>query len=517
VTARVDTEGGDVATKSFDLTIDAAPLAITSTDAGSGIAGAPYTLSLTATGGAKPYTWSVIGAMPPGLLQTGPSELGGTLVAGTHDFTIQVEDGAERTATANLTLVVRQTITLTSDPSLEPAVVDQPYSTQLQVNGGEGSYSFSLGGGTPPPGIEVLPDGRIAGTPTTAGSFAFSVAVTGDGGAGELGGLSVRRAAAQTVSFDLSLVVNDVLKITTSALANATISAPYNVILSAAGGGNDNTWVAAPGSLPAGMSLSEGGVLNGAPDESGSFVISFGVTDGFQTDTKNLTLEIISELTVTTTALPAAKVGTPYSASASATGGVPPYTWTRPGGSLPPGITFAAGEFSGTPTEAGTFSFTVRAAAGSQSYTRALSIEVLPGDLAILTSVLPAAEAGVMYSVPIQVSGGSPPYSFSIVGTPAVPVTISSSGVVSGTPDTTGTFELEVRVTDRNSNVVVRTITFPVADSAGLADDKLLNGDPELFVFGVAGGSNPPSQSVRISTPATPADFTVNPPAVGWR
>jgi hypothetical protein len=67
-------------------------------------------------------------------------------------------------------------------------------------------------------------------------------------------------------------------------------------------------------------------------------------------------------VTVTTTSLPNGNVGTPYAASLAASGGQPPYTWSVTVGTLPMGISLSsAGVFSGTPTLAGTSSFTVQA------------------------------------------------------------------------------------------------------------------------------------------------------------
>jgi hypothetical protein len=69
-----------------------------------------------------------------------------------------------------------------------------------------------------------------------------------------------------------------------------------------------------------------------------------------------------SALTITTTDLPGGTVGTAYSATMAATGGVAPYTWAITSGTLPPGILMStSGVFSGTPTKAGTFNFTVQA------------------------------------------------------------------------------------------------------------------------------------------------------------
>jgi hypothetical protein len=66
-------------------------------------------------------------------------------------------------------------------------------------------------------------------------------------------------------------------------------------------------------------------------------------------------------LVVTTNSLPGATVGTPYSATLTASGGLPPYTWSIISGSLPPGLSMdSSGNITGTPTTAGTYNFTAQ-------------------------------------------------------------------------------------------------------------------------------------------------------------
>jgi hypothetical protein len=81
---------------------------------------------------------------------------------------------------------------------------------------------------------------------------------------------------------------------------------------------------------------------------------------------------------VTTSTLPGGTVGTSYSASLAASGGTAPYTWSLSSGTLPNGLTLSSGgALGGTPTAAGTSSFTVRVTdANGQIGTRALSIAV---------------------------------------------------------------------------------------------------------------------------------------------
>jgi len=68
---------------------------------------------------------------------------------------------------------------------------------------------------------------------------------------------------------------------------------------------------------------------------------------------------------ITTTSLPNGTAETTYSATITASGGCTPYSWTVSSGKLPSGITDAASksttslDLSGTPTTAGTYTFSV--------------------------------------------------------------------------------------------------------------------------------------------------------------
>lgn len=94
-------------------------------------------------------------------------------------------------------------------------------------------------------------------------------------------------------------------------------------------------------------------------------------------------------LLIATSSLPSATVGTAYSATLVATGGTAPTTWSVAAGALPAGLALSSsGVLSGTPTVAGTSSFTVQAVdARGQVDTQALTLTVaaktaLPGAFA---------------------------------------------------------------------------------------------------------------------------------------
>jgi len=161
-------------------------------------------------------------------------------------------------------------------------------------------------------------------------------------------------------------------------------------------------------------------------------------------------------LSITSTSMPGGTVGTSYSATLTATGGTSPYTWSLASGSLPAGLTLStAGVISGTPTASGSFSFTVKAtdsasspqsASGSESITVAAAA-VIP--IQLTTSSLPGGTVSTAYSATLTASGGTSPYIWSVVsGSLPAGLSLSSTGVISGAPTTTGTSAFSVQVKD---------------------------------------------------------------------
>lgn len=143
-------------------------------------------------------------------------------------------------------------------------------------------------------------------------------------------------------------------------------------------------------------------------------------------------------LTITTTNLQAAQVGTSYSATLQASGGTPPYKWAVSGGTLPGGLALStAGVLAGTATAAGTFGFTVKVTdSASNSATASLQITIAPAALSITTTGLPSGQVNAPYSATLSATGGATPYNWTLTsGTLPTGLGLNSStGVISGTP-----------------------------------------------------------------------------------
>ena len=155
---------------------------------------------------------------------------------------------------------------------------------------------------------------------------------------------------------------------------------------------------------------------------------------------------------ITTASLPAGSVDAPYSATLVEDGGKASFTWSIAVGALPDGLTLtSAGAISGNPTVANTFNVTLKVVdALGASDQKAFSIEITPkGKLTITTRSLPDGTVDDVYTAPLAATGGQSPYAWmTLVGPLPGGVDLLSTGSLSGTPTTPGTFTMTFRVFD---------------------------------------------------------------------
>jgi hypothetical protein len=162
-------------------------------------------------------------------------------------------------------------------------------------------------------------------------------------------------------------------------------------------------------------------------------------------------------LSVTTTSLSQGQTAVAYSATLSATGGTAPYSWSVKSGALPAGLSLSSGgAISGTPTTAGASSFvaTVTDSKSAAADSGNLSIAISGGQLQITTTTAATGTVGTTYGFQLQAAGGVPPYSWAVTSGSSLPagLSLSTAGVLSGTPTTAGTFNPSITVTDETGN-----------------------------------------------------------------
>jgi hypothetical protein len=182
--------------------------------------------------------------------------------------------------------------------------------------------------------------------------------------------------------------------------------------------------------------------------------------------------------------LPAGTVGVAYSQLVSASGGTGPYTFAVTAGAPPSGLTLDSGSgvLAGTPTSSGTFNFTVTATdANACSGILAYSLGICPV-IAVLPSSLPPVTVGTAYSQTLSAGAGTAPFTFTIVaGALPAGLTLSSAGLLSGTPGVSGSFPFMVGVSDAGGCGGSRAYTLEVpgfpAAIANLAAPRRTSGN----------------------------------------
>lgn len=144
--------------------------------------------------------------------------------------------------------------------------------------------------------------------------------------------------------------------------------------------------------------------------------------------------------------------------------GTTPTSWFITSGDLPDGLSMnsATGRITGTPDTAGTFVFTVRANLSSGNWsTRTYFITVLN----ISTTALTPYTLGEAYSFQLQAEGGSGSYAWKVAnGTLPAGLTLSSTGLISGTPTTAGSAAIQFQVIDTQCEAVNQSYFTPLVN-----------------------------------------------------
>ena len=332
---------------------------------------------------------------------------------------------------------------------LPVATTGVTYSATFTASGGTAPYHFAVASGQLPPGILLSGPGVISGTPSKVGTFTFTISAED------------RESQSGTQSFQIT--VSQAPVVVTISPATATLLSAGTLQFSALVSNASNaavTWSASSGTI------SSSGFYQ-APTVSGNTTATVTATSAAD-PTKSATASVTitpPPLSITTTSVSGATAGTAYSNLLTATGGTPPYTWTLTSGTPPTGIALqSSGSLSGTTTQAGQFTFTVKASDSSSpqlTASQSFSLTAAPPPLSITTTSLSSATAGTAYSNPLTATGGTAPYSWTLTsGTLPTGITLQSSGSLSGTTTQAGQFTFTVKASDSSSPQLTASQSF---------------------------------------------------------
>ena len=380
------TAGAQSATQALSILINLPPLpTITTTSLPAGVEGTAYNQTLVGTCGYGTCTWSItVGSLPAGLnLNTSTGAITGTPTGpnGTTNFTVTLTEPSNPAQTASQALSIL--INLPPAPVISPSSLPNgnqgtPYSQNLSVSSGLAPYSgWTVSAGVPPTGVTLsgsAGSATLSGIPSAPGTFNFTISVNDSSNPPQTA------SEAYTVVMGAPLA----LSITTTSLPNGSFNTAYSTTVSATGGIAPYTFSldGASNPLPAGLNpistSSNQGVISGTPTTAGTFTnIIVDVTDTLSAVAQHtFTLTITAPALViapNTSSLPNGTQGNAYTTAITASGGVPPYTFSLDAASAAPpaGLGFSStssqATISGTPTATGTTSGIIVDVADSSS------------------------------------------------------------------------------------------------------------------------------------------------------
>ncbi len=476
-------------TISVSNTVTSAP-AISATPAPPiGNTGTAYSYQVSASNSPNSYAYS--GNLPAGLgLNTSTGLISGTPTStGTSTFSITASNNVGTSAPVGFSITINPPVPVVSATPAPPAgSVGTAYSYSIVATNGPTSYAYT---GTIPPGLNFdTGAGTITGTPTTSGTYNFSVTATNSGGTSQAVALSITISANPNTP-----VVN-----TTPAPPTGVLGTAYSYQVNAS---NSPSAYAYTGSLPAGLGLNTTtGLISGTPTAAGTSTFSITASNSSGTSTSaSFSIPVVS----TTNPVPAiisvpsvsGTVGTALTYYISANNSATSYAES---GTLPGGLNFSATSqtISGTPRTAGTSTVTLTAtnSVGTSSATP-LVITIYPSGAA--PTITSGSNAATSVGTPFryQITASDAPSSYAMTGTLTPGLGFSTTtGAITGTLTATGTttVNLTAKNTAGTSAPIALTIAGnPVSTDVNVALNQTTTGStdqpPNVYASAVDGNT----------------------------
>jgi hypothetical protein len=440
-----DSNGCTGNSTTYNLSIGCQTITVTNPVNTNGTVSAPFSEQFSQTGAIGGATFTTASTLPTGLTLSTAGLLSGTPTQpGTFPIIVTVTDGNSCTGNSpTYTLVIAcQTITVTN-PVTNTVAAGTPFSVTFTQMGGIGTTNFTTAS-TLPTGLTLhAATGVLDGTPNQGGTFPIVVTATDSNGCTGNGPTYTLTVTCPTIT------------VTNPGVSTGTAGTAFSQTFTQSGGIGTITW-SETGALPTGISINTStGVLSGTTSQVGTFPITVTATDqnGCQGTgaTYNLTFNC-QTVTVTNPGVNTGTVDAAFCQTFTATGILGTVTWSETG-ALPAGITLdsSTGALCGTPTVKGSFPITVKATDtngcfGTSSYTLTINCQTIT----VTKPVVTTGTVDAAFSQTFTQSGAHGTATFTTASTLPAGLSLSTAGVLSGTPTVKGTFPIVVTVTDSN-------------------------------------------------------------------
>lgn len=469
--------------------------------------GTPFSQSLSQTGGTGTLTWAVTaGTIPAGLtLNTTTGAITGTpTTSGSYCFTVTVTGTGPCSGSRQYCGTVNcPPITINPGTIASNIVVGSTYSQQFTQTGGTGTFNWTSSGNIPT-GLTLSGTGLLSGTPTTNGSYTFTITAT-------------NTTSGCTASQSYTVTVGcDPVVITPSTMPNVQVNTPYNQTVSQTGNFGTWTYTVTSGTIPTGLTFNNG-AITGTTTQAGTYTFTVtGVSQYGCTGSQSYTIVVgCPTIALTPGTVPNAPIGQAYNQPLTVTGSTNTFTFAVSSGMLPTGITLSTGGvLSGTPTVAGSYTFTVTATdnfgcSTSTTYT----IVVACPTIVLSPGTLPPGNVGFAYSQTFTVTGSTNTFTYTSTGALPPGLTLTTGGILAGTPTTAGTYNFTVTATDSYGCTTQTTYTVIISPCAPLTISPTSLPDDEVNTtytqnMTQTGGTGTITWSV---TGTLPPGITINP------
>jgi hypothetical protein len=359
-----------------------------------------------------------------------------------------------------------------------PPVFTSGTSTTFTL-GTPGSFNVTASGtpspifsetGALPSGVTLTTAGVLSGTPGAGGTYPITI--------------TAENGTTNTIQ-DFTLTVNGGPSITSGNSTTFTVGTAGSFTVTASG--SPAPTFSETGALPSGVTLSSAGALSGTPaaGSGGSYPISITASNGVGSNSvQSFTLTVNQAPSITSATSTTFTVGTAGSFSVTASS-FPAPTFSETG-ALPSGVTLSsAGVLSGTPAagSGGTYGISITASNGvgsnaTQSFT--LTVDQAPAITSATSTTFKVGTAGAF----TVTASGFPTPTYSETGVLPSGVTLSSAGILSGTPavGSGGSYPISITASNGIGSNSVQSFTLTVDEAPAIT-----SANNTAFTVGISG------------------------------